>query len=600
MATVVNFHGKKCIEPGSYAATVYNPTSVVNVAEFGNVMIIDTGLALNTYKGKQFEFAGGSGVNGELAKGLKSVYEFDNYEDFLAFMGGGLVGDIAYKIFTPVDGQAGAPKLYYTRAATTTPANIAMTISSGNVLKLKCKNEGICGNGVTDVDDVPESYKSLGQKVVAQGDIVKRGGSYVSVVALDSEIGQTMEVFELVPATHASDGLLKVGYSARIVSGDTLGTYKMQILKGTFAGVDEAGEPFGAKGWEDAQPNVIAESDDCTTLGELYDWAVNDRNVLAAFEVSLASGADRETELVAVSQVLATGGTTQYLSGNEYAQVLEAIEEMDITFFLCTNLNAAESAGVNANTNGRLFTFLKQDAKYAEFMVVPGGEEDTDLFGDSNSSQSIAKYYNSSQVVTVHGAPIVLRKDQNGTKQLHSIYLAATVIGLNAGLAPQTPITFRNLGYQSYAYDLKKKEREKALQAGILHVRNVSGYWCVNQGITTLQDNKKTIANDGQSFELSIELIKSQLNKELVLEGQQRFTGMTAAQANPQSVKDFTETKLASFIASVGNDNLIISYKNVKVRAQNSDYFITYDFVPNVPVNKTFFTGNILDFSVEV
>ena len=36
MATVVNFHGKNCIEPGSYAATVYSPTSVVNVAEFGN------------------------------------------------------------------------------------------------------------------------------------------------------------------------------------------------------------------------------------------------------------------------------------------------------------------------------------------------------------------------------------------------------------------------------------------------------------------------------------------------------------------------------------------------------------------------------------
>ena len=55
MATVVNFHGKNYIEPGSYAATVYNPTSVVNVAEFGNVMIIDTGLSMNG----SYEFAGG-------------------------------------------------------------------------------------------------------------------------------------------------------------------------------------------------------------------------------------------------------------------------------------------------------------------------------------------------------------------------------------------------------------------------------------------------------------------------------------------------------------------------------------------------------------
>ena len=598
MATVVNFHGKKCIEPGSYAATVYNPTSVVNVAEFGNVMIIDTGLSLNTHEGRKYEFAGGSGVKGEFAKGLKSVYEFDNYEDFLSFMSGGLVGDIAQKIFTPYDGASGAPKLYYTRAATTTPAVITLTLSAGNALVMKCKNEGVCGNGATNLVEAEESWTSLGQNVVKAGDIVKRNGNYVTVVTGDAEISKTLETFEHHDAVYAADGVLKVGYAAKIVAGDEAGTFKLQILKGTWAGIDEAGESFGAYSYEDSAPEQVVESDDVTTLKELYDWCLASKNMRALFEVTKTGGDD--TELTAISQTLAVGGTTEYLKDGEYAEVLEAIEELDVTFFLCTNLNADNAAGTNADTNGRLFTFLKNSAKFTEFMVVPGGEEDDDLFGDANTSQSIAKYYNSGQVAVVHGSPIVLRKDQNGTKQLHSIYNAAAVIGLNAGLAAQTPITFKRAGYQSYAYDLKKKEREKALQAGIIHVRNVSGYWCINQGITTLQDNKKTLANDGQSFELSIELIKAQLNKELVLEGQTRFTGMTAAQASPQSVKDFTETKLASFIASVGNDNLIISWKNVNVRANNSDYYITYDFVPNVPVNKTFFTGNVLDFSVEV
>jgi hypothetical protein len=540
MATVVNFHGKNYIEPGSYAATVYNPTSVVNVAEFGNVMIIDTGLAMNG----SYEYAGGSGVQGELAQGLKSVYEFTNYEDFLAFMGGGLVGDIANKIFTPLDGSAGAPKLYYVRAAKTTCATLTATISGSNALVLKCKNEGIVGNGVK-VDDV-----------------------------------------------------LKVGYGAQIVAGETTDTFKLQVFRGSFMGVDDAGEAFGAKSEADAVPNLIAESSDLTTLQELYDWARSNKQMLANFVVSMTG--DGETELAAVALTLATGGTTEYMGGTEYADVLEAIAELDVTFFLCTNLNAANGKGVDAATNGKLFTFLKQTAKFTEFMVVPGGEDDTDLFGDTNSSESIAKYFNSGQVVCVHGAPIVTRKDQNGTKQLHTIYLAAAIVGLNAGMAAQTPLTFKRVGYQSFAYDLKKRERERALQAGIMHVRNVSGYWCVNQGITTLLDNKKTIADDGQSFELSVELIKAQLNKELILEGQTRFTGQTAAQASPQSVKNFTETKLASLVAYPGNDNLLISWKNVKVVAKNSDYFITYDFVPNVPVNKTFFIGNILDFSVEV
>lgn len=540
MATVVNFHGKNYIEPGSYAATVYNPTSVVNVAEFGNVMIIDTGLAMNG----AYEYAGGSGVQGELSQGLKSVYEFTNYEDFLAFMGGGLVGDIANKIFTPLDGSAGAPKLYYVRAAKTTCATLTATISGSNALVLKCKNEGIVGNGVK-VDDV-----------------------------------------------------LKVGYGAQIVAGETADTFKLQVFRGSFMGVDDAGEAFGAKSEADAVPNLIAESGDLTTLQELYDWARSNKQMLANFVVSMTG--DGETELAAVALTLATGGTTEYMGGTEYADVLEAIAELDVTFFLCTNLNAANGKGVDAATNGKLFTFLKQTAKFTEFMVVPGGEDDTDLFGDANTSEAIAKYFNSGQVVCVHGAPIVMRKDQNGTKQLHTIYLAAAIVGLNAGMAAQTPLTFKRVGYQSFAYDLKKRERERALQAGIMHVRNVSGYWCVNQGITTLLDNKKTIADDGQSFELSVELIKAQLNKELILEGQTRFTGQTAAQASPQSVKNFTETKLASLVAYPGNDNLLISWKNVKVVAKNSDYFITYDFVPNVPVNKTFFIGNILDFSVEV
>ncbi len=540
MATVVNFHGKNYIEPGSYAATVYNPTSVVNVAEFGNVMIIDTGLAMNG----AYEYAGGSGVQGELAQGLKSVYEFTNYEDFLAFMGGGLVGDIANKIFTPLDGAAGAPKLYYVRAAKTTCATLTATISGSNALVLKCKNEGIVGNGVK-VDDV-----------------------------------------------------LKVGYGAQIVAGETADTFKLQVFRGSFMGVDDAGEAFGAKSLADAVPNLIAESGDLTTLQELYDWARSNKQMLANFVVSITG--DGETELAAVALTLATGGTTEYMGGTEYADVLEAIAELDVTFFLTTNLNAANGKGTDAATNGKLFTFLKQTAKFTEFMVVPGGEDDTDLFGDTNSSESIAKYFNSGQVVCVHSAPIVTRKDQNGTKQLHTIYLAAAIVGLNAGMAAQTPLTFKRVGYQSFAYDLKKRERERALQAGIMHVRNVSGYWCVNQGVTTLLDNKKTIADDGQSFELSVELIKAQLNKELILEGQTRFTGQTAAQASPQSVKNFTETKLASLVAYPGNDNLLISWKNVKVVAKNSDYFITYDFVPNVPVNKTFFIGNILDFSVEV
>lgn len=538
MATVVNFHGKNYIEPGAYAVSVYSPTSVVNVSEFGNVMIIDTGLSING----SYEFAGGSGVHGELNKGLKSVYEFNSYEDFLAFMGGGLMGDIAQKIFTPMDGVIGAPKLYYCRAATTKCATITLSIGS-SALKLKCKNEGVAGNGVLQ------------------------------------------------------DGQLKVGYAARIISGsEDTSKFKCQIFRGSYMGVDKDGEPYGSKSFADSVSNLITESEEVSTLGELFEWARADKYVLANFVVEMSGTAS--TEINAIDMTTAVGGTTEYLKDTEYADILEAISELDISFFLATNTSVEK--GIDANTNGRLFTFLKSDAKFTEFMVIPGGSSDSDLFGESNSSQAIAKYYNSGQVAVIHGAPIVNRKDGNGTKTLLPIYLAAAIVGLNAGKLPQSPLTFQRVGYQSFVYDLKKKEREKALQSGIMHVRNVSGYWCINQGVTTLQDNKKTIAADGQSMELSIELIKAQLNKELIVDGATRFTGKNAAQASPQTVKNFVETKLQSLTATTDTDNLILSWKNVKVSAKNSDYFVTYDFVPNVPVNKVFFTGNILDFSVSV
>ena len=133
----------------------------------------------------------------------------------------------------------------------------------------------------------------------------------------------------------------------------------------------------------------------------------------------------KTSNISAVTLTAATGGETEWLKDSEYADVLEAISELDVTFFLATNTSVGD--GISSATTGRLFTFLKNDAKFTEFLVIPGGSSDSDLFGESGSSQAIAKYYDSEQVVVVHGAPIVNRKDGNGTKELPSIYLAAAI-----------------------------------------------------------------------------------------------------------------------------------------------------------------------------
>lgn len=555
MATVVNFHGKKYIEPGAYAVSVYNPTSVVNVSQFGNVMIIDTGLSQTNADyaspgGGQncYEFSGGSGVNGELSQGLKSVYEFENYEDFLSFIGGGQIGDIAQKIFEPRSGVLGAPKLYYVRAAATTAAKMVLTLKTGVTLTLVCKNEGYTGNAVV------------------------------------------------------SDSTLKLGYAAKVVAGtEDVSKFKLQIYQGSFMGVDAAGEPYGTKDWYASPQYLLVESPELSTIKELVNWCKSSQPVLANFKVQ-TSGTIDDSALTAVAQVNAAGGTTDYTDATAFTNVLEAIEELDVTFFLCCNSSVADAT--NPATNGKLFTFIKNTAKFTEFMVIPGGTGSSDLLNTASvttgTSEAVAKYYDSEQVVVVHGSPVVSRKDGNGTKELPSIYLAATVIGMAAGSAPQIPLTFKRVGYDAFKYDLKHREREKALQAGILHVRNVNGYWVVNQGITTLQENQRTYANDGQSLELSIALIKAQLNKELIIDASDRFTGGNVGSVSPATVKNFVETKLQSLTVVGDTDNLIIDWKNVKVVGKNTDFYCTYDFVPNVPLNKVFFTGNVLDFSVTI
>ncbi len=532
MSTVVKIGGKSYIEPGAYAFTKYNPTSVNNVSNFGNVLIIDTvgyGLNLNN----AIELTGGSGIDGELNKGIKSVYEFTDIQSFRKFTGGGKLTNLVRKVFDPMsdtnlEGTPGAPKVYYVRAATTVAAKCVIPAATGvaaGAITLVCKNEGISGN------------------------------TYLSSV-------------------------LKAGYLAQVENTSST-SRRLKISKGTFEGQDSNGEPYGQYSLVDSTPEVVFYSEEYTTVGQLYEALLKDSNISSHFVISVPQSFDRAL-LVGVS------GTYDFEDGassytGQLDNVFEAITELDYNFVL--SLEVADSVN-----NSAILTHLRTNAKFQAVMFC--AQEDSEVA----SAVTDSEYYNNEQVVQTIGSPIVPKKITSGNKTLDPVYLTASVLGLVAGAAPQTPLTFKRVGYSNFLKDYTKKEREQLLQGGVMHVRNISGYWCVNQGITTVQDNLNTVALDGQTRELSIVNIKAQINKELILEGEKRFVGNTIAQSSPESIKNFTETKLASFIATPGNDNLIMSWKNVKVTVANGDSTVTYDFVPNVPLNKVFFIGNMLDF----
>src|SRR3990167_8982749 len=100
MATVINFNNKQIIEPGAYSQIKALISSKPQDSSSGNLLIIDAGSGAG--------YGGGSGISGELASNLDSIYGFDTLQDFKAFVRGGILWDVADYIFNPKNGVPGA------------------------------------------------------------------------------------------------------------------------------------------------------------------------------------------------------------------------------------------------------------------------------------------------------------------------------------------------------------------------------------------------------------------------------------------------------------------------------------------------------------
>jgi hypothetical protein len=172
--------------------------------------------------------------------------------------------------------------------------------------------------------------------------------------------------------------------------------------------------------------------------------------------------------------------------------------------------------------------------------------------------------------------------------------------GLTAGLEPQVPATRKPIRIVGVKHALSKAEREKALQGGVWHLRKIAGQWVVNQSINTLQKNTTLFNADGTSFEVSIKRVKHQLNKELIINAEERFPGGNYNTVDGEDIKLFTEAFLLDRCATKEKDNLLISFRNVIPTFSGDAWFTTYCFVVNGPINKTFHTGFLLDPNVEL
>jgi hypothetical protein len=252
MATKVLVNGKYKQRAGVYStvkSAIKNP-SVQN--SYSNVLIIDDGLGAG--------FGGGSGINGTHKNGVDAVYSFDNLPAFQSFVKGGRIWKLGEPLFNPSGSQNGVSKIFFVRAATTTPAEMAWVCANGS-FKIRTKDEGKNANGtVNGANTLISGYASNFKEVAA--------GKFV------------FQIFH--------------------------GSYKgLDVLNGvSFDGVTEA----------DAKPELAIESPVFSKLSDLYNWFATNADFNTGFELveSSLNEINDETPATATITVNAIPALNEY------------------------------------------------------------------------------------------------------------------------------------------------------------------------------------------------------------------------------------------------------------------------------------------------
>lgn len=536
MASKTFFDGKRVFEPGAHSRILSGISNPPLALPYGNLLLIDTGSGAG--------FGGGSGVSGTHKQGIASLQSFNTLKEAQAALGGGISWKAAEELFIPSGpGINGVSKLYYLRAATTTPASIVIDTEetgNGGQLTIQTRDEGAGANGVLD------------------------------------------------------GGEIKTGYGVKVIFNATTSPKKAKIIfyRGTYKGQDENNVDYFDKK-EDSHPQIVFESpwfDDISLLKASLDQNPNFNLYFKTSTLVVAgTGINQNWDAAGLTdQVGFTGGTETY-SGADFLKAMEVLEEIsDLSFVLYDQYDLAAP-----DTN--LTTLKNQLAEnpFKFFTMVGCGSD-----GTLDDSIALAKSLDSAYFMVSHGGKEEFTP--SGVSIFRNSYLkAAQVVGRLAGLAPQTPLTFKTIPLDAEVNPLTASQRETLLDSGVIHTKrdNELGV-IVNQGINTTQRNAQMINSDGTSYEISIMRIAEQLNKEIVVNAKLEFfsqeDGVNRASVSPQDVQSFVKKFLKARTATDTENNLILGYESVTVDVQGSNYFINYGFYPNTPVNNLFFTGTML------
>lgn len=540
MATQVYFNGKLRKLPGAYSKITSGEKNTPANLDYGKVLVIDTGLGAN--------WGGGSGTNGGIDSGKDSVYKFTDVESYKAFLKGGLLWKLAEKLFFPYPGVNGVSEVIHVRAATTTPAIMTFTATgggtAGGTFKVKCKDEGIIGNGVKTSQHLDKGY------------------------------AYTIETGVIDTAK-----------------------WVFRIWLGQWKGDHTDGLAFDNISKASTNPILVVQSPEFNNIADLITWANTDTSfgnyfVLDSTSAVTGAGTVNSADVTAAANpVVASGGTETYGS-TDLDDALETLKDVDYQFILLDKYGTTDYS--NASVVKILNHIKDSGTSFIKTAIYGAGATEDDFA----TSLTIATTFNSNRVIAVHSASKETTELlSTGFRIWPSIYTAATVLGRICGLAPQVPITNKLIGIDGVVHNLKVKDQELALDKGLLTVISdqFRGGFKVLQGINTIQDNKVLFNAEGKSHSIQFERIVAQINRELVVNSQtdllNQENGVNVNTLSPGILKTWTETYLQSRVATADADNLLLSFRNVTVTKVDDYYKVTYGIVVNNEITKIFYTG---------
>lgn len=656
MATQITLDGKIYKIPGVYTTIksgIKNPA--LNLA-FGNALLIDTGVY-------GFRYGGGSGVNGTLKQGKDSIYTFDNASDFRTFIRGGVNWLLAEPLFLPGGGAtAGVSSLTYIKAATTIPATIAMgfgdfasDVTDNGSITVQLKDEGDVGNGVLgdevrakstititnagsngNVISVSIQGRLVGSYTVQTGNTIAQvvtglaanittvglaavfstNSTQIVIQAIRGSANTINGVSPTIAVTGTVNGaagafaggvegtILTRGIASKVVAGVNDPTkFILQFWRGTFKGLDTLitntsnPVPFDNISELAAVPELIVQSPEVNTVQALVNW-MQDTNATGytfgqyfnLITYTLAPVTDEIVHNDIAGYTKATGGSATY-SLSDLTAALDSLDTAGYDFILSDRWGS----DARSTQNLTIETWIQNTAKIKPDLYVASGS----TVADFATSLTVASAYNDEYVTTVHGGAKITDIGGRTFKEYKSIYKAANLLGREAGLQPQVPLTFKNIGIQGELHSLKEKELNQCLDKGLLVTRLDNGSFEVLKGINTLQNNSFLVNPDGSTHSKQLSRIKRQLSKELVFNLKsgllKKPDGANRNTVSPEDVKSYVEAYLTSKTATDTQDNLLLSFSNVTVSVQGDAYTVTYTFTPNFEISFVVTVGIIVD-----